>query len=343
MASWKRRTTQSNEEAGGVVQLLAELNLNNNVAATPLGGNQNDGSHQVCAGAAVADGARIYNEENVLALGLELVGFPPHRQMTAKTLKLRRFRSFFGVGPKALAELCHDLSRSTAHFDNTFLFLAVNFLCGYDTEHVLAGRWGFGEEKIRNSCRSYVKFIQALKERKVTWGGFDDGEVFIISVDGVHCRIQEPRTDPGAKWYDHKTNSAGVSYELGVAIRRNQLVWIKGPFPASQHDITTFRSKDAPGEGLIDKIAEGKRAVGDSGYQGEPNKITITREGHSKELKKYLGRVKSRHETFNSRIKSFKVLDTAFRHGFKQHQQCFEAVCILVQYDIENGHGLFEV
>jgi hypothetical protein len=287
--------------------------------------------------------ARIYDEDSILAIALGFVGFPPTRQKKGKELKLRRFRAFFGVGPKALAELSNDLATSMTNFDITALFLAVNFLSGYDNEHILAGRWGFGEDKIRKSCRSYVKLIQHLKEKKVTWGGFDDGEIFIVSVDGVHCRIQEPRTDPGKKWYDHKSNSAGVAYELAISIRRNQLVWIKGPFPASRHDITTFRSEDAPGEGLIDMIPEGRRAVGDSGYKGEPNKVTITREGQTKELKKYLARVKSRHETFNARIKSFRVLDVAFRHGFAQHQQCFEAVCILVQYDVESGHGLYDV
>jgi hypothetical protein len=167
--------------------------------------------------------------------------------------------------------------------------------------------------------------------------------VYIISVDGVHCRMQEIRRDPGSKWYSHKHNSAGVSYELGIAIRRNQLVWINGPFPASRHDITTFRSTNEPANGLKAKIPDGKRAIGDSGYKGEPDKVSITREGQSERVKTYFGRVKSRHETFNSRLKGFKILDTAFRHGFDHHKCVFESVCIAIQYDIENGHGLFQV
>ena len=171
------------------------------------------------------------------------------------------------------------------------------------------------------------------------WGGFDDEEVFIISVDGIHCEIQEVRKDPGAKWYSHKSNSAGVSYELGIAIRSNRIVWINGPFPASHHDITIFRSPD----GLKGKIPENKRAIADSGYKGEPSKIAITRDGDSAEMKKFKARVKSRHETCNSRLKCFNVVDHAFRHGFEHHQRVFEAVCICVQYDLENGYGLFEV
>jgi hypothetical protein len=85
--------------------------------------------------------------------------------------------------------------------------------------------------------------------------------VFIISVDGAHCQVQEVRQAPGSKWHSHKHNSAGVLYELGIAIRQNQLVWINGPFPASWHDITTFWSANKPANGLKAKIPDGKRAI----------------------------------------------------------------------------------
>jgi hypothetical protein len=45
-----------------------------------------------------------------------------------------------------------------------------------------------------------------------------------MSVDGVHCRIQEARVNPSSKWNDYKSNSAGVSYELAIAVQRSQLV-----------------------------------------------------------------------------------------------------------------------
>jgi hypothetical protein len=207
----------------------------------------------------------------------------------------------------------------------------------------LAGRWGLGEVAIRNKARDGTTAIQQLKNRKVQWGGFDAEEIFIISVDGVHCRIQEVRKDPGAKWFSHKFNGPGLTYELGIAIRSNQLVWINGPFPASQHDITTFRNENDPGNGLKSKIPDRQRAVGDSGYKGEPGKIAITRPGDPANVKKFKARVKSRHETFNARLKSFNVLAVTFRHDFADHKRAFESVCICVQYDIENGHGLFEV
>jgi hypothetical protein len=42
-------------------------------------------------------------------------------------------------------------------------------------------------------------------------------------------------------------------------------------------------------------------------------------------------------------LKSFQILDLAFRRGFGQQQIAFEAVCTLCQYDMENGHGLMEM
>lgn len=75
---------------------------------------------------------------------------------------------------------------------------------------------------------------------------------------------------------------------------------------------------------------------------GEPSKIITTRKGQSVELKKWLGRVKSRQETFFSRVKSFNVMKNRFRHGkrgtkdkMNRHKLCFESVVVLLAYDIE--------
>jgi hypothetical protein len=278
--------------------------------------------------------------ESIRYLGLSLVGFDRDRQRVGDNWNTRRFRAFYGIGEQALACLYNTL---VPKVDLEKLLMTVNWLKLYDTEHVLSARWGLHENTLRPILKNYSESIQELKERKVLWGNFDEDEIFLVSVDGVHCRIQEIRKDPGAKWYSHKFNGPALSYELGIAIRSNRLVWINGPFPASRHDITTFRSEHNPGDGLMNRIPDGKRAIGDSGYKGEPAKVSVTRDGDSDDVKKFKARAKSRHETFNSRIKSFKILDNAFRHGFERHKTVFEAVCICVQYDIENGHGLFEV
>ena len=82
---------------------------------------------------------------------------------------------------------------------------------------------------------------------------------------------------------------------------------------------------------------------------GEPGKIITTRKGQSAELKKWMGRVKSRQETFFSRVKSFNIMKNRFRHGkcgakdkMNRHKLCFESVVVLLAYDIE-VNPLFEV
>lgn len=180
---------------------------------------------------------------------------------------------------------------------------------------------------------------------KIRWPYAEDngrshaGITLIATVDGVHCRIYEPRKDPGTKWYSHKVHGAALGYELAVDIHSNQLVWINGPFPAGESDITVFRKPD----GLKEKIPPGKKVVADKGYRGETGKISVPNKHDSLITSAYKTRARARHETFNQRIKSFKMMQEDFRHGVKKHKIAFEAVCVLVQYDIENHHPLFQI
>ena len=141
-----------------------------------------------------------------------------------------------------------------------------------------------------------------------------------------------------------------------TAIRRQNLVWVNGPVPSgAKHDGTIFRGGTNETKkskwlqsSLYFKMPRGKKAVGDSGYKGISN-VTITKSTQSKGLKKFLTRAKQRQETFHTRLKSFNVLGHRFRHGsstknkMELHKMCVEAICVIVQYDLKNGHPLFEV
>jgi hypothetical protein len=178
-------------------------------------------------------------------------------------------------------------------------------------------------------------------------------------VDGIHCKTYEARKNPSSKIYSHKSHGPALAYELGISIYENKLVWISGPFKASVHDISMFRNdedrinedrmfpdEDDPEQkiSLKSKIPQGKRVVGDSGYIGEaPDITTVNRDKDSKEVRDFKNRVRARHESFNGRLKSFKILDERFRHGKPKHQMVFEAICVLCQYDMENGHPLMEI
>ena len=157
--------------------------------------------------------------------------------------------------------------------------------------------------------------------------------------------------------YNFSQNDSGLTSEIGMAINRPAIVWHRGGFPASHHDITTFRGgKKEDGIDKWDKralyfnIPDGKRGVGDSGYAGEPHKVTVAKYHQSRELKEWLGRVKNRHETLHTRLKSYCILKNRFRHGKKgtqskidEHTSAVEAVLVMTQYDFENGHPPFSV
>ena len=114
-------------------------------------------------------------------------------------------------------------------------------------------------------------------------------------------------------------------------------MWMNGPFKASRHDITIFRRA-----GLKDMIPPGHRVIADNGYKGEAIVVSKPNSNDPGELKKFKRRARARHESFNGRIKNFQCLAERFRHGVNKHVIAFEAVCVIVQYQLENGSPLFD-
>ena len=89
-----------------------------------------------------------------------------------------------------------------------------------DVEHVLAGRWKYGEDYIRHTVKDSTAKIASLKDKVVQFTGFDDDKIHIISVDGLNASTQEFWLDPSPKYFNHKDNGPGVKYELALYLRR---------------------------------------------------------------------------------------------------------------------------
>lgn len=245
------------------------------------------------------------------------------------------------------------------------------FLRNYTVEHVTAGIFGITEVEARKIYWTVTKKVQALKPQavsiccitnvallllcshfhrfifKITWPDdwnddyADHHEIFIVTVDGVHCRIQEREheihyRDPHI--FSHKFNAAGFDYQLAIAIRDQKLVHIAGPYDAAEHDLTIFDDS-----GLRDLIPPGKFGLGDSLYGGAPDVLRTKNPNDDPELAKFKARSLARHETFNMRIKQFASVANVWRHKKQDHKITFEAVCIIVQYQIENDSPLFDV
>ena len=166
--------------------------------------------------------------------------------------------------------------------------------------------------------------------------------MWVITVDGTHCWIEEPKHPTWSidtDYFSHKFGKAGVNYELGISLSTNALVWMNGPFPAGESDNKTFKNR-----GLKAKLESlGKRGIADGGYPGHPKLLSTPNNHDSKQVKKFKSRALKRHEAFNGMTKRFDSLNGRFRHSVDRFGSCFEAVCVLCQYMLENGEPLYDI
>ena len=91
---------------------------------------------------------------------------------------------------------------------------------------------------IKKKWKENVARIAALKSGKINFSflDFPDDQIFLLTVDGVNFTINEPRgKDTGARWYDHKSHSAGIRYEVALDIRQSKILWINGPYPGEKN------------------------------------------------------------------------------------------------------------
>jgi DDE superfamily endonuclease len=172
----------------------------------------------------------------------------------------------------------------------------------------------------------------------------------LASVDGVHCSIEEPRKDPSSKWYSHKTNGPALTYQVVLSLRENKVLSISGPYPAGESDIKVFRKPD----GIMNLIPPGKRIIADRGYNGEPEKLSTPSDHDAFMTCNLKNRARARQETFNARLKQFKILHNPFRHltctkrpmeieyNLDDHKRVFESITIMLQYNLKH-HGLFDI
>jgi hypothetical protein len=245
--------------------------------------------------------------------------------------------------------------------------MTIHFLQCYPTEHEISAKFGIDEKTARKWIKFFVLRIHALKPQKVRcmhkytlihilltifllttlqiiwprqWDNVYGASNFIISVDGTHCPIQEPQHDVlriNREYYSHKINRAALNYEVALSLFHDKIVWVSDPYPASTHDITVFR------DNLIHLIPPNKKVIGDKGYNGLGEMNGRTNQGDNEVVRRFKRRARCRQETVNSRIKSFRCLQVPFHHQLGFHRDVFNAVCIVVQYQLDNGSGLLSV
>jgi hypothetical protein len=285
-----------------------------------------------------------------LELGLS-IWFKPWRLRWIRTEKgkIRRFKDYYGVRPSLCASIWEDLQRTKIleakldhHLDPKHFLMALHTLKRYPTDKEREGPWDINSDKGAALVWYYLRKLQALKAEVIVWPDDFGDDVWIITVDGTHCWIEEPIHPDWSQdrtFYSHKYNKAGVNYELGISIAYPRLVWMNGPFRAGKSDVSIFRDK-----GLKNKLAAiGKKAIGDRGYDGHPKQCSTYNAHDCRGVRKFKSRALKRHENFNGMTKRFQALSGRFRHGVDQFATVFESICVICQYQIEDDMPLYDV
>jgi hypothetical protein len=220
--------------------------------------------------------------------------------------------------------------------------MAMHHLKRYPTEIEREGMFDISAMWGRDWVWYFFKKVQALKAKNIVWPDNFGGEKWVITVDGTHCWIQEPQHptwSQDSRFYSYKYGKAGLNYELGILLSGSKLVWMNGPFMAGGNDKSVLTKK-----GLKEKLeAIEKKGIGDAGYCGHQGVIVCPNPHDDKKVAKFKSRALKRHETFNGQTKLFDCLSGRFRHSVDRFKNCFDAVCVLCQYQIEIDDPMFDI
>lgn len=157
------------------------------------------------------------------------------------------------------------------------------------------------------------------------------GQNNYVSLDGTDFSIYDKKPFD-SKWYSFKLNRAGIRYEVGICIATGFIVWFFGGYKAGK-----FNDLQLAREEFTSMLLPGEKAIADKGYNDSryfvnPRTLFLNR--------RQMKNIMARHENVNQRIKSFQCMRQMFRHGWKRHNLCFEAVIKLVQIKLLNGEPL---
>jgi hypothetical protein len=228
--------------------------------------------------------------------------------------------------------------------DNGFRMhlLAHHFLWAYPkNSKILASQFRICERNSRGEpLWRWVRMIAALKAKKIVWDeSLDDpsSQVFIVTVDGTDFKVwgkKHPHFTIDKGQYSQKFNHGALKYEIAIDVYRSKVVWISGPHRGGKHVKVIFC------EALKDKIRPGKMVITDRVYGAKATpddhaKLALPNPMDDQVLANFKARARCRHETFNGRLKFFRALSDTYHHSSDTHVHVFEAVCFIVEYQID--------
>jgi hypothetical protein len=297
--------------------------------------------------------------EDVRCISLGYFGIS--RRRLSLEMANEQVKKHLGSFPIDLAEMWHDLcteipikERKMRGFKQ---FIMTHFwLWNYPKNaDVMASRFKVSKRYCQGEpIHRWVKRIAALKSKKIVWDPqIEDPNrsCFAGSIDGTDFRQEEkqhPNMTRDNKECSVKFKHCACKFEIMLSLHESRILWINGPFRGGKHDVDIFTSS------LVDRIPTGKFVVADRGYKckqaAHRAKVSLPSSTDSKGLANFKMRARCRQETFNARLKKFESLSGAlFRHGggADAGREFFGitivAVCVIVQYQMDNGREFFAI
>jgi hypothetical protein len=196
-----------------------------------------------------------------MKMGLKLVGFKRRRILRVWSSKttINRFKGFFGASPAVYAEIWEDLQRTDVvearvpvqDRNLKYFLMAMHHLKRYPTELERETMFDISRMWGRDWCWYFIEKVQALKAQKIlSPDEWDDS--WALTVDRQHCWVHEqphPIWSQDPRCFSHKCSKAGPNYGLAIALFKQQVVSMKGPYPAGSNDSQIYITK-----GLEEKL-----------------------------------------------------------------------------------------
>jgi DDE superfamily endonuclease len=313
----------------------------------------------------------LLDERRVTELGLGYVGvFALKHKIMSETFSKEVFHWHYGSSPLVVARMWFDLQQgefpraSLSPKDNSLigfkLFMtAIFFLWAYPRNAGLtASRF---HQCIRN-CKGeplwrWIRKIEALKQKKIKWDrslGDPNKSTFVGTIDDTDCRMWEKRAHHNMNidksFYSQKLNHAGLKYELIMHLTKPRCMAIVGPNKCAKHDMDVFRQETK--QEMKTSMPPGKMLIADSifkpgkkpEHQDEIGMFALPSSADPDELRRFKSRARARHESFNGRLKHFAFLRDGYRGvDIDKHGSAFKAICVIVQYQMDNGSPIFAI
>jgi hypothetical protein len=189
------------------------------------------GSEDTAGGLGVSS---VVTADEFLDMGLRVHYNEKQLQNSKRSTKLDWFVSQYGCSPLICAMLWNDLQTTTmprakvkrSKAKPQLFLMTLHHFKVYPRELQAKGTWSISRKTYRKWVKCFAKKIRQLKREKIVWPDDFGDDIWIITVDGTHCWVNEPMHctwSQDRKLYSHKYNKAGICYGLGISSPRSVL------------------------------------------------------------------------------------------------------------------------